>query len=51
MKRVKDEEGHEHVELTSEEARGASLGRPVLYVLIGLLIGTILGVGVIYMAY
>ncbi len=51
MKRVKDDETHEHVELSATEARQGRPDRPILYVLIGLIAGTIIGVGVIYAYY
>jgi hypothetical protein len=43
MKHVTDAEGHDHVELTSREVRQGRLGRPVLYVLLAGLAGTLLG--------
>ena len=46
MKRVTDSEGHGHVELTAQEARQARYGRPVLYVLIGGIVGTLVGYGI-----
>lgn len=45
MKRVTDREGHHHTEVTTEEARQARYGKPVFYVLIGGIIGTLLGYG------
>jgi len=48
MKRVQDDEEHEHVELSSEEARQGRPDLPVVYVLIGLIVGTVLAIGAIY---
>jgi hypothetical protein len=48
MKRVQDDEHHEHVELSPEEARQGRPDLPVVYVLIGLVAGTILAIGAIY---
>lgn len=48
MKKVQDDEHHEHVELSPEEARQGRPDLPVVYVLIGLVAGTILAIGAIY---
>jgi len=46
MKRVMDEGGDVHTELTTQEARQARWGKPVFYVLIGGICGTVLGYGI-----
>lgn len=46
MKRVMDQDGREHTEVTAGEARQARFGKPVFYVLIGGICGTILGYGI-----
>ena len=46
MQRVTDQEGHNHTEVTTQEARQARYGKPVLYVLIGGICGTVLGYGI-----
>ncbi|MGF1612216.1 MAG: hypothetical protein ACFCUQ_22680 [Kiloniellales bacterium] len=50
MKWVKDREGYEHPELSAQEARQARPGRPVLYVLIGGVVGCVLGFGIAWIA-
>ena len=51
MKRVKDDETHEHVELTTEEASQGRVGRRVLYMLIGVVVGTVIVIGLVYLSY
>jgi len=51
MKRVKDDETHAHVELTTEEARQGLGGRHVLYMLIGVVVGTVIVIGLVYLSY
>ena len=46
MRRVTDDQGHEKTEMTTREARQARFGKPVLYVLIGGICGTVLGYGI-----
>jgi hypothetical protein len=46
VKRVTDNLGHEHTEMTPQEARQARFGKPVFYVLIGGIVGTVLGYGI-----
>jgi hypothetical protein len=46
VRRVRDQDGDVHTELTTREARQARLGKPVFYVLIGGICGTILGYGI-----
>lgn len=46
MKRVMDQDGREHTEMTTREARQARFGKPVFYVLIGGIVGTVLGYGI-----
>lgn len=48
IKRVQDSDEHEHVEASSEEAKQARKGRPVLYVLLAGLIGAVAALGLIY---
>ena len=47
MNDTKPEAPSEKIELSAEEARGARPGRPVLYVLIGAVIGAIIAVFVV----
>jgi len=49
MKKVKDEEGHVHVELTAEEGRQGRLGKPVLYVLVVSLTGVVAAFGLAWL--
>jgi hypothetical protein len=46
VRRVRDQDGDVHTELTTQEARQARFGKPVFYVLIGGICGTILGYGI-----
>ena len=47
MKRFHDGPGDEHIEVTTREARQARRGIPVLYVLIGGIAGTLVGIGIV----
>jgi len=51
MKRVKDDETRDHVELTTEEASQGRGGRRVLYMLIGVVVGTVIVIGLVYLSY
>ena len=46
VRRVTDQDGDVHTELTTQEARQARFGKPVFYVLVGGICGTILGYGI-----
>jgi hypothetical protein len=46
MKWITDRWGHMHQQLTAEEARQARYGKPIFYVLVGGLFGSIVGLAV-----
>lgn len=46
-KHIKDNDGQEHLEASPEEAKQARSGRPVLYVLLTSLAGTVVVLGLI----
>ena len=50
MNDLKTEKPLGKIEISAEEARGARLGRPVLYVLIGTIIGAVVAVFVVLQA-